>query len=229
MGPDFLKIQAMIAEKREKFDALFRLLTEYNRRYNLTSITEEREVYYKHFVDSAAGEGYFSTAARVLEVGSGAGFPSLPLKLLRDDLSFTLVESTGKKCEFLKVAVKELGLDRVEILNVRAEAAGKEAKYREKYDVCCARAVARTATLSEYCLPFVRVGGCFLAYKGDAEEEVAEAERGIALLGGGKAEMIKYALPEGYGARALVKISKVKPTPMQYPRGRGKERSEPLI
>ncbi len=210
------------------FEEFYRLLTEYNAKYNLTSITEEKEVFYKHFLDSAAGEFLFPRGAKALEVGSGAGFPSLVLKILRPDLSFTLVESVGKKCDFLRVAVKELNLSGVEVLYGRAEEFAKEAERREKYDVVCARAVARLNTLSEYCVPFVKKGGIFVAYKSGDGEELQESRRAFSLLGCRLKENILYSLPEGMGSRSLAVAEKVASTPSQYPRGNGKERKFPL-
>ena len=218
---------SLIEEHRPLFERYFTLLTEYNARFNLTAITEETEVYEKHFLDSILAEEFFPVNARVLEVGSGAGFPSLPLKIVRDDLKFTLVESTGKKCEFLKVAVRELGLSNVTVLNGRAEDFAQNALYREQFDVCCARDVARLNTLSEYCLPFVKIGGAFIAYKGDAKEEVKEAQNALVKLGGKEARLFLYELPT-QGKRSLVYIKKVKSTPKGYPRGQGKERKNPL-
>ena len=226
--PDFSAVKELIQTNREKFDAFYELLLLYNARYNLTAITAEKEVFFKHFADSLAGEFLFSKGARVLEVGSGAGFPSIPLMLARGDLSFTLVESTGKKCDFLRAAVEKFGL-RAEVIHTRAEELAKNPAFREQYDVCCARAVARLNTLSEYCLPFVKRGGAFVAYKGEAQEELEEAKRAIALLGGGKPKIIRYSLPDGYGARTLVFIEKTDKTPPQYPRGQGRERSKPII
>ena len=214
-------------DRKPLFERYFSLLTEYNARFNLTSITTREEVYEKHFLDSVLGESLFPQNASVVEVGSGAGFPSLPLKILRDDLNFTLVESTGKKCEFLKVAVRELGLSNVTVLNGRAEDFAHDPIYRERFDVCCARAVARLNTLSEYCIPFLKAGGSFIAYKGDADEEVAEAQNAIKVLGGKAAEMYRYSLPSE-AKRTLVLIKKQKPTPKGYPRGQGKERKHPL-
>ena len=148
--------------------------------------------------------------------------------LVRPDLSFTLIESTGKKCDFLS-AVKEKFSLPAKILHIRAEDGGRDPLLREQFDVCCARAVARLNTLSEYCLPFVREGGAFLAYKGaGAAEEVAEAKRALSVLGGGEVKMCSYSLPGGMGERTIVFVRKTKPTPAKYPRGRGKERSAPL-
>lgn len=212
----------------EKFKAFQKLLVSYNQKYNLTAITEEKEIVYKHFIDSLAGESLFLSGARVAEVGSGAGFPSIPLKILRDDLYFTLIESTGKKCEFLAAAIKELDLKNVQIVNARAEDLAKDANYREQFDVCCARAVARLNTLCEYCLPFVKVGGRMVAYKGEAEEEIKEAKTAAKLLGGGNISYYSYSLPENYGKRTLVCVEKKMQTPAKYPRGNGKERKNPL-
>ena len=227
-APDFERVEALYQKNKEKFNAFYRLLIEYNARYNLTAITQEKDVLYKHFYDSLAGEAYICENASVVEVGSGAGFPSIPLKIARDDLSFALVESTGKKCDFLNVCIRELGLKNTQVINSRAEDLGKTPAFREQFDVCCARAVAALPTLVEYCLPFVKVGGSFLAYKGEAEEELKNAKRAIALLGGGEAEHARFELPENYGTRTLVRIPKIKNTPAIYPRGNGKERSKPL-
>jgi 16S rRNA (guanine527-N7)-methyltransferase len=212
----------------EKFNCFYELLKEYNAKYNLTSIIEEEDVFYKHFLDSAAGEFLFPQGARVLEVGSGAGFPSMVLKILREDLSFTLVESVGKKSEFLRVVAEKLGFLNVEVKNERAEVLAHDLGYREKYDVVCARAVARMNTLSEYCLPFVKKGGIFVAYKSGDGEELEESKRAIGVLGGKIQENTVYELPKNFGKRSLIVVKKERYTPAQYPRGNGKERKKPL-
>ncbi len=215
-------------EKKELFEAYRALLLEYNQRYNLTAITEEKEVFYKHFLDSAAGEFLFEKNATVAEIGSGAGFPSLVIKLLRPDLSFSLFESVGKKCEFLRVVVDKLGLSKMNIYNLRAEDAAKDKKFRERYDHVTARAVARMNTLSEYCMPFLKVGGSFIAYKGGDREEITEAKTAFKTLGGKLEKSLEYELPEGYGERTLAVVRKLSATPPKYPRGQGKERKQPL-
>lgn len=215
-------------EFKDKFDAYRALILEYNERYNLTTILEEKDMFYKHFLDSVVGEKYFPKGSRVIEIGSGAGFPSMPLKLLRDDLSFTLVESVGKKCEFLHAVVDKLGLKGVNIYSKRAEDLAREEIHREKYDVATARAVARMNTLSEYCLPFVRVGGVFVAYKSGDTTEIDEAKSAYKVLGAKLKSVEKYELPEGYGERVLAVVEKVASTPKKYPRGQGKERKSPL-
>lgn len=221
-------LERITNEKKEAFGAFYRLLIEYNQKYNLTAITEEKAVFYKHFLDSALGEFLFPPHAKVLEVGSGAGFPSLVLKILRPDLSFTLTDGVGKKCAFLQAACAALGLQGVEVIHARAEDLARDGKYRGKYDISCARAVAAMNTLSEYCLPFVRVGGRFIAYKGGDETEIENAANAVRLLGGRVKEVIGYDLPEGYGGRTLAVIEKVRPTPARYPRGNGRERKDPL-
>ncbi len=224
---DYLKI--IKGEKLEKFTIFQNMLLEYNRRYNLTAITDGNEILYKHFLDSVMGEGLFPEESSVAEVGSGAGFPSVPLKIIREDLSFTLIESTRKKCDFLSAVVDKLDLKGVKILNVRAEDAGRGEETREKFDVCCARAVARLNTLAEYCMPLVKKGGKFIAYKGRAEEEVSEAVKAIRILGGGATKCYTYELKEGMGERCIVTVEKSSLSPIKYPRGNGKERSAPIV
>jgi 16S rRNA (guanine527-N7)-methyltransferase len=218
----------VLGEKKERLEAFRALLLEYNQRYNLTTILEEKDVYYKHFLDSAAGMDLFSVNAKAAEIGSGAGFPSIVLKILRDDLSFDLFESVGKKCEFLSVVVDKLNLSNVKVHNIRAEDAAKSVEFREKFDFVTARAVARMNTLCEYCLPFVKVGGKFIAYKSGEEEEIREAKSAYKILGGELEQIYRYELPEGYGARTLAVVKKIKNTPDRYPRGQGRERKNPL-
>lgn len=214
---------------KEKFGLFKDILLEYNEKFNLTSLTEEKDIKYKHFLDSLAGESYFEKQSTVLEIGSGGGFPSIPLKILREDLSFTLIESTNKKCIYLKEVVDKMSLSEVRVINTRAEEAAKDINLREKFDAVCARAVARLNTLSEYCLPFLKVGGRFIAYKGEAEEEIKQAEKAIEILGGEIERVEKYSLPENSGERTLVIVRKIKKTPAVYPRGRGLERKKPII
>ena len=220
--------EAVFSTHKETFEKFRKLLIEYNEKYNLTTITEEKDMYYKHFLDSVLGESFFNKNARVVEIGSGAGFPSIPLKIIRPDLHLDLLESVGKKCEFLRAVVDNLGLKGVNIYNVRAEDYAKDGKFREKYDHATARAVARMNTLSEYCLPFVKVGGTFIAYKSGDTTELYEAETAYKTLGGKLDEICAYTLPENYGERTLTVVKKIKFTPTRYPRGQGKERKNPL-
>lgn len=217
----------MIDLSDERFEKFMDLLLECNEKYNLTAITDREGVYCKHFYDSVAPEKHFKNGAKVVEVGSGGGFPSIPLKICRGDLNFTLIESTGKKCNFLSAAIKELGLEGMTVLNSRAEEAARLPSLREKFDVAEARAVASLNTLSEYCLPFVKVGGYFIAYKGIADEEIENAANAVAILGGAIEKTEKYSLPDG-SRRTVILIKKIKPTPPKYPRGKGLERKSPL-
>ena len=223
--------QRLIAILKEddggKFSAFANLLKESNKKFNLTSVCDDEGIFYRHFLDSLAGEEFFFKGASVAEVGSGGGFPSVPLKILRDDLQFTLIESTGKKCNFLNEVVDKLGFGGVKVLNIRAEDAGKNEGLRENFNVCCARAVAGLNTLAEYCLPLVKVGGRFIAYKGDCAQELENALHAVKILGGEVEKVVEYQL-ENCGKRTLIIIRKIKNTPPQYPRGQGKERKNPL-
>ena len=226
MKENFLKYGITLTEKQQSlFNDYFDILIEYNNKFNLTAITEKQEVINKHFVDSSLACGKVC-GKFVLDVGSGGGFPAIPIKIIKDDINLTMLEATGKKCEFLKAVVKELGLTNVSVINGRAEDIAKDIKFRENFDTVTARAVARLNTLCEYCMPFVKVGGIFLSLKGDAEEELKEAQNAIKILGGKVKENYLYEL-EG-AKRALITIEKIKNTDKKYPRGNGRERKNPL-
>lgn len=211
--------------QQEKFEKYYELLVFYNSKFNITAITEKNEVIVKHFIDSALGSEKVG-CGKLIDVGSGGGFPAIPLKIMNDDIELTLLEATGKKCEFLKAVVDNLGLKGVRIVNDRAETLAKNVEFREKFDICTARAVARLNTLCEYCMPFVKVGGKFVSYKGDADEEVKEAYTAFKALGGKLKEVFNYDLD---GAkRALITVEKISSTDKKYPRGNGKERKNPL-
>lgn len=211
--------------QEEKFEKYYELLIYYNQKFNITAIKEREEIIKKHFIDSALGSELL-TNGMLIDVGAGGGFPSIPLKIIKEDLNMTLLEATRKKCEFLKAVVSELNLNNVEIINKRAEELAKDDNYREKFDYCVARAVARLNTLSEYCLPFVKVGGEFISYKGDSEEELKESQNAIKILGGKVKEVKNFYLEEA--KRDIIIIEKVKSTDKKYPRGNGKERKNPL-
>ena len=215
-------------EKEKKFKEYSSLLKEYNSKFNLTSILSDDQIEIKHFLDSCLYVDKFIHNADIMEIGSGGGFPSVPNKILRDDLTFTLLEATEKKCEFLSVVVKELGLKKVRIINGRAEELGNDKNYREKYDYCIARAVARLNVLSEYCMPFVKVNGKFVAYKGNAAEETEEAKPAIDILGGKITNVYEFSLPNDEGKRNIIEVEKVKNTPSLYPRANGKIKKKPL-
>ena len=210
--------------QEEQFNKYKELLKEYNEKFNITAITDDEEIIKKHFVDSAIGAKYVK--GKMLDVGSGGGFPAIPIKIINPDVEVTMLEATEKKCTFLNVVIKELNLTGISVLNGRAEELSKDLKYRESFDTCTARAVARLNTLSEYCIPFVKKGGCFVALKGDAEEEIKESFNAFNILGGKLKESIFYNLYD-YN-RCIVIVEKIKNTPEKYPRGRGKERKSPL-
>lgn len=201
----------------DNFDKYYNLLIEGNKICNLTAITDEDGVVEKHFYDSIFPQKYFSLNAKVLDIGAGAGFPSIPLKLVRDDLSFTLLDSLNKRINFLNNTIQTLNLKNIEAIHGRAEDFAKLSGYREKFDITTARAVANLKVLSEYCLPFVKVGGQFIAYKsGNCEEEINEAKQIIFELGGKISKVIDYNI--GENSRKLVIIEKTKETPKKYPR-----------
>ncbi len=212
-------------EKIELFEKFYNLLLEYNKKFNLTAITEREEVIIKHFVDSLLGVDNI-TGNKLIDIGSGGGFPAIPLKIFKPDVMLTMLDSTGKKCEFLNTVCKELEFKSAKAICGRAEELAKDNNFRESFDVCTARAVARLNTLLEYSLPFVKVGGYFIAYKGDATEEITEAQNAIKILGG-KIEKVQDFELEG-AKRQIIVIKKVKNTPKEYPRGNGKERKKPL-
>ena len=213
--------------QEEKLNIFKKELITWNDKFNLTSIKSDEEIKIKHFQDSIIGQKFFLKNANVVEIGSGGGFPSIPLMIMREDLCFTLIESVGKKCEFLKHVIKELNLNAT-VINKRAEDIGKDLNFRESFDVVTARAVARLNTLLEYTMPLIKTGGLFVAYKGSDKEELEEAKKAIDVLGGKIKEIYNYNLFNGLGERNIFVIEKIKPTPNKYPRGNGKERSKPL-
>lgn len=206
-------------------------LTAWNQRVNLTAITDAKGIEMRHFLDSLSCLMALPTAPglRVIDVGTGAGFPGLPIKIARPDISLTLLEATGKKVDFLEHVVKCLRLEGVTIINARAEEMGHHAQHREAYDWVLARAVAGMRVLAEYLLPFCRLGGRCLAQKGeDAHQEVSEAHDAIQLLGGRVDQLTTVELPTVAETRYLVTIAKIAATPPRYPRRPGMPAKRPL-
>jgi 16S rRNA (guanine527-N7)-methyltransferase len=204
-------------------------LRRWNERINLTAISDDCEIAVRHFLDSLRCALSWGTApTSLIDVGAGGGFPGLPLKILRPELRLTLVESVEKKAAFLRHTVAELSLGDVSIIVDRAEKVGRAHIHREQYDVAVARAVARLRVLAEYCLPFCRIGGCFLAPKGaQITGELADAQKAIEQLGGRFIALEDVDLP-GVERRTLVVVEKIGPTPPQYPRGVGVPAKRPL-
>lgn len=212
-------------EQYAHFLEYYALIKEWNEKFNLTRITDESEVALKHFFDSVTVLKYIPEGSSVLDIGSGAGLPAIPISIMRKDCKVTMVEATGKKAEFLKTAVLELGL-KARVENIRIE----DFKEKAAFDVVTARAVAPLVTLAEYALPFVKVGGRFVAYKSvNAQIECEEAKKVIELLGGKLAKTDVFTLPDSDIMRAIVVVDKVKATPQGYPRGSGKPRSRPIV
>lgn len=216
------------------FQTYYEQLVDWNRRVNLTAITDYETVQTRHFADSLAvllaiDASDFGPNASLVDIGSGAGFPGLPLKIVRPAWQVMLVESTRKKTEFLEHMIYQLGLEGVQIMWARAEAVGQNPAYREQFDVAVARAVADLAVLAEYALPLLHVGGRFVAHKGtDPRDELRTAEKAIELLGGAFLSTIPYRLPAFDRPLHLVIIEKVAPTPEKYPRRPGVPEKRPI-
>lgn len=218
----------------EQFTIYYQELVDWNRRINLTAITDDEEVQVKHFLDSLsvtlALDPPEQTGLRVIDVGTGAGFPGLPLKILLPEIRLTLLEATAKKADFLRHVTEKLGISDVEIVVGRAEEVAHQDAYREKFDLTLSRAVAVLPTLVELCLPFCAIGGCFIAHKsGDAMGEAAQAAKAIRVMGGGLREVKRVNLNELPGERYLVVIDKLQPIPPLYPRRPGLPAKRPII
>lgn len=228
-GLESLNIKLSESQK-EQFLKFYELLVEWNSFMNLTAITEFEEVVQKHFLDSLALIKSCDLKNQTLiDVGTGAGFPGIPLKIAFPELRVTLLDSLNKRINFLNTVIDTLGLEKVETIHGRAEDFAKNKDYREKYDLCVSRAVSNLTTLSEYCLPFVKVNGSFISYKSEKlTEELKEADKAISILGGQTGDQVELTLPDSDIYRNLLIINKIKNTPGKYPRKAGLPAKEPL-
>lgn len=217
--------------QKEQFDRYYELLIEWNKVMNLTGITDYDEVNLKHFTDSLTivRSITLENISTLIDVGTGAGFPGIPIKIAFPHIKVVLLDSLNKRIKFLNEIAAQLELADVTALHGRAEDYAKKEEYREKFDLCVSRAVANLSTLSEYCLPFVKKGGYFVSYKSaDSDEEILNSKKAFEILGGKLERTDKFTLPESDMGRALAVIEKVKDTPRKYPRKAGIPSREPL-
>ncbi|WP_085993791.1 16S rRNA (guanine(527)-N(7))-methyltransferase RsmG [Oceanobacillus senegalensis] len=215
----------------EQFETYFKLLVEWNEKINLTALTAEEDVYLKHFYDSISAAFYydFTKEQSICDVGAGAGFPSIPLKICFPELKVTIVDSLQKRIVFLNQLAEKLQLSNVAFYHDRAETFGKNKEHRESFDIVTARAVARMSVLSELCLPLVKKNGIFIAMKGaQADNELSDAKNAIEILGGEAKDTHTFTLPNDEGERSIIFINKRKKTPNKYPRKPGTPNKSPL-
>jgi len=212
----------------EKLEKLYELMLSENEKQNLTRIVAEEDVAEKHILDSLTLSEFLKDGVRLADIGCGAGFPTLPVACKRADIKIIAVDSTEKRIRYVNETAKALELKNVSAIAARAEELGKKEGFRERFDVCTARAVAALNVLCEYCLPLVKVGGTFVAMKANAKEEIENAKKAIAALGGKIKEIKALKLPFSDSERTIIVIEKVKPTPLTYPRAGGAISKKPL-
>lgn len=215
----------------DRFEKYRQILVEYNQHMNLTGITEQREVYIKHFLDSVAifKNGYIADDLSVIDVGTGAGFPGLPLKICNPKIKLTLLDSLNKRINFLKTVGQELGLNEIEYVHGRAEDIAQKPEHREKYDIATSRAVASLPVLLELCVPYVKIGGFFICLKGPSVDiELGQAKNAMKLLGVRLVEKINVILPDQELKHNILVFKKEEKTPAKYPRRAGKPSKNPL-
>ncbi len=231
---DFLNKNNVVATEEQigQLDSFYSLLVEQNKVMNLTAITEFNDVLIKHFIDSLAIIPFIKLqeCKTLIDIGTGAGFPGIPIKIMFPNIKITLIDSLNKRITFLNNVISECNLKNIEVFHGRAEDFAHQKIYREKYDLCVSRAVANLSVLNEYCLPFVKVGGKFISYKaGHIDEELKKAQKSIAVLGGSLDKINKFQLYQTDFNRTLVMIKKIKGTPDKYPRKSGLPLKNPII
>lgn len=225
------------AESIKAFQVYAAMLRKWNEKMNLTNIVDDQGIAIRHFIDSLTLVAYIEeeqkkkgkTDLSLIDVGTGAGFPGIPIKVTMPSLKITLLDSLKKRIGFLQAVCEALELQGIQAIHSRAEEGAKNKLYREKFDIATARAVASLPTLCEYCLPYVKVGGIFLAMKGHAEEEIEQAGKAIVTLGGTIEDVHTFLLPGTDMTRTILVIRKIRPTPARYPRGQGKAEKEPIV
>lgn len=224
------EIQIKLNDKQlMQFYKYMNLLIEWNKKINLTSIIEPEEIIIKHFVDSVIISKYIEKGLKVIDVGTGAGFPGIPLKIVRDDIEIVLLDSLNKRVNFLNEVIKDIKLEKIQTIHARVEEFAKNKKYRENFDAVISRAVANMSTLSEYMLPLTKVGGKMLSMKGpDFEKEIENSKKAISILGGEIEKIDEYQLPKTEMKRSIIIVEKVKNTPQKYPRKPGTPAKEPI-
>ena len=225
-----VKLQIELNEEQiGKFYDYMNLLIEWNEKINLTAITEPKEIIIKHFVDSLTISKNIKAGAQVIDVGTGAGFPGIPLKIYRDDIEIVLLDSLNKRINFLNDVIEKISLTKISTVHGRAEELGHNKKYREKFDVSTSRAVANMATLSEYLIPFVKINGIVIMMKGsEVKQEIEESKKAINILGGSVTNTEEFNLPNTEIKRNIILIKKEKQTIKKYPRKPGTPAKEPL-
>ena len=224
------KINIAINEEQiNKFYDYMNLLIEWNKKINLTAITDYNEIILKHFVDSLTINKYIKENNYVVDVGTGAGFPGIPLKIIRDDINIVLVDSLNKRINFLNEVIKKLNLKNIETVHARAEEFGRNKKYRQKFDVATSRAVANLSTLSEYMIPLVKINGRCICMKGkEIKEELKDSLNAIKVLGGKVENVEEFELADNDINRSIIYILKEKDTPNKYPRKAGTPSKDPI-
>lgn len=216
-------------EQIRKFYTYMNLLIEWNNKINLTAITEPNEIIIKHFIDSLTILKYFEDKETVIDVGTGAGFPGIPIKIMKENVKVTLLDSLNKRINFLNEVIEQLELKNIETVHSRIEDFGRNKKNREKFDVVTSRAVANLTTLSEYMVPLTKIGGKCICMKGlNVEEEIEKSKNAIKILGGEIVKIEKLKLPEEKSDRNIIIINKQKNTPAKYPRKAGTPSREPI-